>query len=437
MMTRNGRGLRPLPRALAAGVLLTLPLAACDIDSLLDIDDPAVATPGSLADPNALPLLIAGAIGDFQLAWNGGGGRDTFTPVTGLFSDELHDSDTFTTRIANDQRAIEYLSNNTDLIFRDLQRARISAQNGSETVTAVRGANDPDAALLLAYEGYSIIGLGEAFCSNVPLSDVVDGEFVSGPGLSTSQLMDEAIAKFDAGLAMSPPADVANLLRVGKARAQLNNNQPAAAAATVAAVPTSFEWIITYSETSTRQENDTWVLNWSNERYSMSNNEGINGLPFRTVLGSTDLGLGFDNETPLWGNPVHTDRGSDLVLASGTEARLIQAEAALRAGDFPAVIAFLDPISTRVGAGDVIADANAGRDLVFRERAYEMYLTGHRMGDLRRLVRQYSLPVASVFPTGNYHKLGLVYGNQASWFVPFQEENNPEYDPAACNVNAA
>ena len=44
--------------------------------------------------------------------------------------------------------------------------------------------------------------------------------------------------------------------------------------------------------------------------------------------------------------------------------------------------------------------ARARQDLLFRERGFWMYLTSHRLGDLRRLVRQYGRPVAEVFPAG-------------------------------------
>jgi len=69
---------------------------------------------------------------------------------------------------------------------------------------------------------------------------------------------------------------------------------------------------------------------------------------------------------------------------------------------------------------------------MFRERAFWMYLTGHRLGDLRRLVRQYGRGEESVYPTGAYHKQGLTRGGQAALRVPQPEENNPKYQPAAC-----
>jgi hypothetical protein len=68
----------------------------------------------------------------------------------------------------------------------------------------------------------------------------------------------------------------------------------------------------------------------------------------------------------------------------------------------------------------------AGRvSLMFRERVFWMYLTGHRLGDLRRLMRQYGRTEDQVFPTG----LGLkgFYGHDLNLPVPFTELNNPNF----------
>ena len=77
--------------------------------------------------------------------------------------------------------------------------------------------------------------------------------------------------------------------------------------------------------------------------------------------------------------------------------------------------ALADPGST---AGQV--------DLLFRERAFWLFATGHRLGDMRRLVRQYGRAVDSVFPNGAYFKGGN-YGTDVNIPVPFQETNNPNF----------
>ena len=70
--------------------------------------------------------------------------------------------------------------------------------------------------------------------------------------------------------------------------------------------------------------------------------------------------------------------------------------------------------------------AAARVDMLFRERAFWMYFTSHRLGDMRRLIRQYGRGTETVFPTGPYLH-GGVYGTEVV-LVPAQTElNNPDW----------
>jgi hypothetical protein len=85
----------------------------------------------------------------------------------------------------------------------------------------------------------------------------------------------------------------------------------------------------------------------------------------------------------------------------------------------------------------VLQATTAGQvDQLFHERAYWMYLTSHRLGDLRRLIRQYNRAVNSVFPNGLYFK-GGTYGNNVNAPVPQQEQNNPNYVAGSCHQDKA
>ena len=55
---------------------------------------------------------------------------------------------------------------------------------------------------------------------------------------------------------------------------------------------------------------------------------------------------------------------------------------------------------------------------------------------VRRLVRQYDRSAESVFPTGAFVK-GSDYGTDVSFPVPQSEENNPNYQAAACVTTRA
>ena len=67
------------------------------------------------------------------------------------------------------------------------------------------------------------------------------------------------------------------------------------------------------------------------------------------------------------------------------------------------------------------------QDLHFSERAFWMFSTGHRLGDLRRLVRQYERNADSVLPWGDYHR-GGTYGSDVNLPIPIAEAFNPNFD---------
>ena len=63
---------------------------------------------------------------------------------------------------------------------------------------------------------------------------------------------------------------------------------------------------------------------------------------------------------------------------------------------------------------------------VFHERAFWMYLTGHRVGDLRRLIRQYGFTANQVFPIG-VDVNGVAYGPDVNISISEDEQNNPNF----------
>ena len=63
-------------------------------------------------------------------------------------------------------------------------------------------------------------------------------------------------------------------------------------------------------------------------------------------------------------------------------------------------------------------------DLLFRERAFWLFATGHRMGDMRRLLRQYGRAHDDVYPIGHY-KAGVDYGQDVVFILTLSEQSNP------------
>ena len=188
----------------------------------------------------------------------------------------------------------------------------------------------------------------------------------------------------------------------------------------------------------------------------MADQEGGNGLDYRHERGPAERGHAAGDE-PRRGTPCYhptkyaLDGSSPIVLASGVEARLIAAEAALqatgrrRAGSPRSTRCA--PTAPRTAAGSTtpapaawpglaparpIPGTPAARvDLLFRERAFWLFLTGHRQGDLRRLIRQYGRAQEEVYPIGPYPG-GYQYGGDVTLPIPPQERvTNPLFTGCA------
>lgn len=434
-MTTNLISLVRLVRRGAATGLLFAGVAACSPDSVLTVEDPDVATPGTLTDRSALPVLRTGAIGDFAVAFDGG--DDNVITYTGLLADELLNAETFPTRIQIDQRSIQAVNTSLEGVYRTLHRARASARRAADAYAALDSTNVARLEVL-NLEAMTMIFFSEQYCNGVALSTLTAaGESVYGPQNTGAELNTRAVAIFDSVLTFATgsvvPAVVlqADFARVGKGRALLNLNQAAAAATAVGAVGTAFAYQLQHSENSTRQNNGIFLTGAINRRFSVSGSEGVNGLPYRldadprvvAPRGTGTAATGFDGSTPLFlPSTKFPNRSASTTVAGGREARLIEAEASLIAGNTAAALATLNAL--RTGVAGLAPLATVTTDILFRERAYWMWLEGHRLGDLRRLMRQYGRTAAATFPNGAYFK-GGVFGPDVNFPIAEAENNNP------------
>ena len=120
--------------------------------------------------------------------------------------------------------------------------------------------------------------------------------------------------------------------------------------------------------------------------------------------------------------PAQTiDITSNIRFASGLEARYAVIEAD---GANAAMLAF---VNARRAIGGKPAVNLSGAELVAelrRQRAYDFYLTGQRLGDLRR----YAATGTNLFPTGKYPVFPDPYGTMSCFIVPRSEKTgNPNY----------
>ena len=459
---------------LGLAALGMLALAACHPGDILDVENPDIIDPTAVTTPQGLSALFAGALGDFSLAVVGdNGGTEGQILVSGSFTDELSNVETFPTRKEFDQRGPIDIKNGTLLaVFRNLHRARRSAERSAEVIKSVAATPATDTRIAESYDlaGMLYLYMAENYCSGVPVSTADEnGTLTFGDPLTTTDLLNRAISRFDSALAYPASTTVTSFAKVGKGRALLDLNQPAAAATAVNGVATTFSYNTTHTLSLGRQQNGVFVFMNQSERFGVANLDGGNGLNFRTAQDPRvpwarvpATNVGFDNATPDYYEGKYASETASLSIANGVEARLIEAEAALRAGDNVTWLNTLNTLRSTAGLTPSSFPANfpsaatmaanfpplqpladpgsqaAREDLMFRERAFWLYLSGHRLGDLRRLVRQYGRSAndatTGVFPgrggaqyviDGN--PKGGVFGSEVNLPVPFDETNNPKF----------
>jgi hypothetical protein len=435
----NGRSRRLLP---LAGVALLALLPACDLDTVLEVNDPFTVTPGVARDTANLRFAYGGARAQFGLAYGGEQNEEGGIIMhVGLFGDEMYAWDSFGTRIALDERDIDYdgLGEATTWSYQYLQRARQEALTAAGLFEGSSLEGSAMHAELYNLAGYAVLMLGENFCSGVPLSGIdEEGELVFGEPLTTQQLFERAVELFQQARTVGGDAAQAHLSRVGEARALLDLARFAEAASVAAQVPAGFQFDIEYSGSAERAYNA--VFNMSNEekRFSASAQEGTEnlGLPFGSVQDGRILleALPTGNASrPGFVQLKYESRDADIPLATGYEALYIRAEAALQEGDAAAMVSLVNQARAAQGLDALpAAELNAGMsreqlvDVLFAERAYAMWLTAHRLGDMRRLIRQYGRTEDQVFPTGET-PYNTTYGDAVVFDIPQAEQNNPNF----------
>lgn len=450
------------------GVASLAPLASCN--DPLRVTIPDIVQPGQLTGAAALPTVRAGVLGDFSIAYtgdhpDGSGGSEGVIMYGGLLADEWINSETFPTRIEVDARTIQVTNADVDLWFRRMHQARNSAEKAAAQYAQFDSLN-PGRPEMLTLAGLTYVFFAETWCSGVPISHLnSDGSITYGVPLTTRQILDTAIARFNTAIAVSTDPGMTQFATVAKARAVLDTGGFAAAGALAATVPTSFVYVQEHSENTDRQNNGVFNGNFPDQRYAVADSEGVNGFPFRSVADRRttwfDPGFpGFDNATELWTQQRYGSRKTTITVATGVEARLMEAEAALQTDTTTPPAAFLtalndpranagarayfdpspftpgdattDPIGVlpALTAADIVAAGGAVK-LLFNERARWLWLTAHRLGDMRRLIRQYGRLANAVFPTGPYFKVNFAnYGVDVNFPIPITEKQNPNF--SAC-----
>jgi hypothetical protein len=434
----------------SSAIALTLLLVGTTACGLLDTQQPNIVRDEDLNTPTGAATKRLGAISIFTLAKDGDfepvgipGSPDTFNDFSdghilwsGTLADEFVNPGFIPSRTEVDLRVTQPNTAGLTELFQSLHRARSAAEDAAASLQAFGLDPDTDTGIpeMNALAGFVYIFLAEDFCSGVPVSRFENGQIVFGQPLTTVQLLDTAIVRFSAALAhpsMVAGEPIHSLASVGLGRALLSEGRFAEAAAAVATVPPDFLYETEHATTPANLHNGVFQA-FNNGEFGVFDQEGTNGLDFVSAADirvQGDSGLGADANTESWFPSKYSGFEASIPTADYLEAQLIIAESELQAGAFGPMTDRLNalraPFDPDLAPLTPPGDLTSGTDLLFRERAFWLFATGHRLGDLRRLIRQYGRDPETVFPTGDYYKGGRTYGNDVNLPIPRRETNNP------------
>jgi hypothetical protein len=424
----------------AALVAAATSLAGCDVKhALLDPQNPGLIDPSAVGSPTAALALRVGALSRYKQLTSG----EAVWQMGGTLADEYKNSDFLTDRVDIDKRNIDPANG---IVSGSGGMYSVVTQSRGFVRDAINAMQEflPDSTGLRA-EVWSELAflemtLADNFCNGIPLGHTIAGVQTFGEPLTAAQVYDSASAHLDSAIALSAATDagtvaIRNQALILKGRVLVAKGQFAQAA-------------------TGGGSNGVWTLVNSVARVTVGDSVDVvngsptvikNALPFAsandprvpTISGtkSSPVVGAEDQSTPVFLALNYKNQFDPLVIASGVDARLVEAEAKLNANDIPGMMTILNALRAARPTIGIIAipalaalpapaDQASATSLFFREKAFWTFGRGQRLADLRRLVRQYKRTDDQVFPVGGYFK-GGVFGKDENLPVPSSEQINP------------
>ncbi|NLG61208.1 MAG: RagB/SusD family nutrient uptake outer membrane protein [Candidatus Cloacimonetes bacterium] len=419
-LARRYRGLLALP-------LLAAMTAACSEITDLEQNNPGQILVRDAYVPENAALLVNGAIGDFECAFQ------RYAVAGGLMSDELANAWLHSTNFMFDSRnhptngaygtqgcnSAQFMG-----VYTPLSVARTSADTILARLEEWTDDQVQDRQSLIAqaasYAGYSLLLLGESMCS---------AAINIGPEMTPDELLAEAESRFDRAITAANASGNTTMLHfatLGRARTRLERGNLAGAAADAATIPDGFVVEAVAGEGSARVFNLMWVhLDVAGNSYSsietIWENATDMGVPDPRV-GVINTGrTGSNGHTIILAQTKYPTRSSPIPIARTAEARLIVAEHLAMTGDLDGAADVINELHAAAGLPDFDATGLTQQqvmDHIIQERAHELFLEGHRFADANR----YELPLypapGTPFPNGG------TYGDQRCFPLPDVERNN-------------
>jgi len=404
--------------ATAVAMLGSGALTACS--TLLEADAPSRILESTLLVPSNAPVIVAGAVADFECALG------NFILTGGTLADEFADSQANAATWDIDRRtnvpATGLYSTgacNGFGVYTPISTARFQADQAVRLLESWSDADVPGRQALIgraaAYAGYSYILMGEMFCS---------AAYDLGPEQTPAQSFALAEARFTMAIDNpATPADVKSMALVGRARARINMGKRTEAAADAAQVADGFVFNARTTAAAGRAENR--LVRFNNTNGTITVDPAFRGLTVDGVpdprVNVIDAGRGASLPTVrLWAQQKYRALTDFIPIATWREARLIQAEVA---GGQEAVN-IINALRARAGVAlppFASTDPAAIQAQVREERRRELFVEGHRLYDTIRFDVPLNPAVGAPFPNG-----GGTYGANKCLPLPDVERlNNP------------
>ena len=416
-LRRIGQGLA----VMAAG----LALAACS--NLLDVQFPGRIPADQINSPSLAPVLARSVIGDLECAYN------NYMSGSAAQSDEFESANGNVPGANWGERSINADEDDYVLgacenssyfgMHGTLQTARFQAEDIFARLSGWTDAQVPGRQSLMAtvkaYGGFPYLFMGETFCQVA-----FDGKAPStlAEGGKPAHVLAET--KFTEAIALAQTAgntDILNLARVGLARAKLDLKKYAEAAAVAALIPAGYVKMADRGTESSRRWNKLFYFMSQNGYYVVA--QAFRNSPDPRIV-VVDAGRdAFNPGTRLYATTKYAALNSPEVLASGREARLIQAEGLAETGNVAGAMALVNTRRAEVGLGPVSAGTIAAAvTIILNERRAELaFEGGHRLNDLLRRGLPWKGAQGSTKTSNEF--TGRLYGATTCWPLPTKEKN--------------
>ncbi|MBX6365194.1 MAG: RagB/SusD family nutrient uptake outer membrane protein [Gemmatimonadetes bacterium] len=360
----------------AALTLGLLPLTACS----LDVTNPGPINDSALHTPQAVPPIVAGANYNLSRMMN------TSLEVVSLVSGELSHSGSYPEEGLYARGILR--PEDVDGIWGSIHRARWTAEDATAKLRDLLGEDYGSsiyAALANLYAGIGNRTAGEVLCDAV-----IDG--------GAPQPRAEHFARADtffaraATIAAAVGADsIAAAAHGGRAAVLAWLGKWDQAAQEAALVPTDLVYNAVYSEAHSDTQNDLWYETHSRFEYTVANTlfaemHGDPRTPWDTIFAGSGKPAVGPNGTIVLRQEKYADGSSPVPVVQGTEARLIQAEAALRAGDVAGAFGFINQARAAYGLAALPVPASTDEAWITfeRERGATTWLQARRLWDISR-----------------------------------------------------